>query len=658
MTAPDSDPFRPLPGYVDTESVDALGHAVAPEDDSSPQAAQGRQSLREALRIPLASLAVLGAIVLVVLAVRGDELRAEEPSSPTSAEQAAPIVPFSPDDPYTFKGLDIHPDRLYGQYFAGAFASLSPDTDATANHLADFRWRLDMYRKAYGVDDNFTIRVLDDRTGKTLEVMQLRSLKDRFSGSGQVSWDEVNRERRTATRTLRDKWEAYGIPTDNIVVRWGYADQTLEARERDARYITYEVNLARRLGLSVLATEIGTVETFNQDQLVSSAGARSRFQMMPDILRMFDVEQYSLPVASGGTVQVREERHPLLAMEPSLMLVRAYSNSVGHELPGISAYHTGPGNIFKMYREYLRAHPGMKRSEGKHVSDAYMWGVTDGFERVDRVSSFGSQSRVYVLKAYGSLRATEDQLVNPSETMHAERVRIRPGATARLSQVLTALEPHGRRLNWGPAQGATAYEKFRDLNPHIDLPAGSGATVPASGDLRLSASAGTVPVRFFLPQGATAVLRRVGLDVIGDVDVFDERTFLLEEGDRTQTDRDYDRLVADVGQFGFTRAAQARMDRIHDQLQSLAAQYPDSRYRQTQAKIARIHRSVWRTQAFRELVATTETLLSMDPRVNLGRIPVADASPTPPAAATPSRQRDSMQALPARPPRIEDTIAY
>ena len=68
--------------------------------------------------------------------------------------------------------------------------------------------------------------MLDDRTGKTLEVYQLRSLKDRFRGSGQVSWDEVNRERRTATRTLREKWEAYGVPRKNIVIRWGYADQT------------------------------------------------------------------------------------------------------------------------------------------------------------------------------------------------------------------------------------------------------------------------------------------------------------------------------------------------------------------------------------------------------------------------------------------------
>ncbi len=649
----DPSPFRPLDATDDPLPRDAEGAPVDEHDDLSAQGAAGRRAFREAVRIPLLSLAGLIAIGALVAAMYGDEIRAAAPaSSPESGAKAEAVVPFSPDDPYTFRGLDIHPDRLYGQYFAGAFAGLATDADASDSHLADFRWRLDMYRKAYGVDDNFTIRVIDERTGETLEVHQLRDVKDRFDGAGQVSWDTVNRERRTATRMLRDKWRDYGIPKDDIVIRWGYADQTLEARGRDSRYLTYEVNLARRLGLSVLATEIGTVETFNQDRLVSSAGARSRYQMMPDILRMFDVEQYALPVASGGTVQVREEQHPLLAMEPYMMLVRAYANSVGHELPGISAYHTGPGNIFKLYREYLRANPGTAR--GQHVSDAYMWGVTDGFERVDEVSSFGPQSRVYVLKAYGSLRATEDQLIDPSQTIHAERVRVRPGSTARLSQILTALEPHGQRLTWGPVEGETLYEKFRDLNPHIALPAAPGGGVPASGDLRLAASAGSTPVRFFLPAGATSVLRRVGLDVIGESEPFNERTFLLEDGERTETDVAYDRLVTDTGRFGFTRSAQARLDRIHDDLQRLASEAPDSRYRQTQAKVARIHRSIWRTSSFRELVATTETLLSVDPRVNLGRQPVADGSP----ASAPTRRRESIDRLPAKPPQVEDTINY
>ncbi|MEM0963723.1 MAG: hypothetical protein AAGK21_14445 [Bacteroidota bacterium] len=645
----DPPPFRPLP---DVEDASRLG----PEDDTSEQGKQGRQAFRESFRIPLAALAGLVTIGLLALALRGGELQAAGPSEPppSDAEAPAAVVPFSPEDPYTFAGLDIHPDHLYGQYFAGAFSGgESVSAGGNEDHLYDFRWRLEMYRNAYGVDDNFTIRVLDDRTGETLEIQQMRRERDVFDGRGQADWDAVNRQRRVVTGGLRRKWEAYGIPRDDIVIRWGYKDQTLEARERDAQTITYEVNLARRLGLSVLATEIGTVETFNQDKLISTAGARSRYQMMPDILQMFDVERYSLPVASGGTVEVAEEHHPLISVEPYMMLVRAYANAVGHELPGISAYHTGPGNIFKLYREYLRANPGLAR-QGKHVSDAYMWGVTDGFERVDEVSSFGPHSRAYVLKAYGSLRATENERIDPSQTLRAERVRLRPDATVRLSQILTALEPHERRLDWGPIAEGSAYNRFRELNPHIALPAASGDAVPAAGDLRLSATADGKPVRFFLPAGATAVLRRVGRDVIGESKRFDERTFLLDESERTQTDRDYERLVRDTGDFGFTSRNVRRLQRIHDELQALASRNPDSRYRQTQARVARIHRSIWRTSSFRSLLATTETLLSVDPRVNMGREPVASTTADSSAPRTPSQ----MEPLPPRPPTVEDGISY
>ena len=648
--SPTPDPrFQPLPDDADAPPVDAVGEPLDPADDTSPQGARGRRAFRDAVRTPVVALGAFAALGLGAFVATGGDLRAEAPASaPPAADGTDRVVPVDPGDPFTFSGLDIHPDRLFGQYFAGAFSgtALRADTDLSADHQADFRWRLEMYRKAYGVDDNFTVRVLDDRTGKTLEVAQLRGLRDRFRGTGQADWDGVNRERRTLTRELRKKWLDYGVPKDHIVIRWGYADQTREARERDAPFLAYEVNLARRLGLSLLPTEIGTVETFNQDQLISSAGAESRFQLMPDIMGMFGVEQYALPVASGGTVRVREQRHPLLAMEPSLMLVRAYANAVGHELPGVSAYHTGPGNIFKLYREYLKANPGQVR--GAHVSDAYMWGVTDGFQRVDEVSSFGPHSRAYVLKAYGSLRATEADLVEPGQSFRGELVRLRPGATARLSQVLAALAPHERRLTWGPVEGASMYEKVRAMNPHIDLPRGSGDGVPASGDLRLSASAGGEPVRFFLPVGSASVLRRVGLDVVGTVQTFDERTFLVDPAEVTSVDRAYVQLVRDAGDFGFTADTRRRMDRIHDQLQTLAERNPDSRYRQTQAKIARIHRSVWRTKNFRDLVATTETLMAADPRVNLGRAQ--------PAPTTPPLRRPTMEPIAPRPPQLAPLV--
>ena len=647
MPTPSDPRFRPLPDDADGAPVDAVGETLDEADDSSPQGARGRRAFREAVRAPLLALGAFAAIAFGVFVATGGDVGAASPvEAPPEEADATRVVPLDPDDPFTFSGLDIHPDRLFGQYFAGAFAGDAVRADLSESHLADFRWRLEMYRRAYGVDDNFTVRVLDDRTGKTLEVAQLRGLRDRFRGSGQADWDQVNRERRTLTTALRKKWQDYGVPKSNIVIRWGYADQTREARERDAPYLAYEVNLARRLGLSLLPTEIGTVETFNQDQLISSAGAESRFQLMPDIMGMFDVEQYTLPVARGGAVRVREQRHPLLAMEPSLMLVRAYANAVGHELPGVSAYHTGPGNIFKLYREYLKANPGQVR--GAHVSDAYMWGVTDGFERVDEVSSFGPHSRAYVLKAYGSLRATEGDIVEPDRSFRGELVRVRPGESVRLSQVLGALAPHERRLTWGAAGGGSFYERFRAMNPHIDLPAATDADVPARGDLRLTAASDGDPVRFFLPLGSTSVLRRVGLDVVGDVQRFDGTTFLVDPAEVTSVDRAYARLVRDAGDFGFTTSVRQRMDRIHDQLQALAAQNPDSRYRQTQAKVARIHRSVWRTKNFRDLVATTETLLASDPRVNLGR---AQPEPT-----TPPLRRPAMEPIAPRPPQVAPLV--
>ena len=118
----------------------------------------------------------------------------------------------------------------------------------------------------------------------------------------------------------------------------------------------------------------------------------------------------------------------------------------------------------------------------------------------------------------------------------------------------------------------------------------------------------------------------------------------------TGEDRDYQRLVQEAGNFGFTRSAQVRLDRIHDRLQALAAQNPDSRYRQTQAKVARIHRSIWRTSSFRDLVATTETLLSVDPRVNIGRMPVTDATPDSAVPGNPPRRPQPMERLAPIPP--------
>jgi hypothetical protein len=224
------------------------------------------------------------------------------------------------------------------------------------------------------------------------------------------------------------------------------------------------------------------------------------------------------------------------------------------------------------------------------------------------------------MKAYGALRATEDKVIDPGGTFRADLVRIAPGRSITLSRLLTALSLSAR-LDWQAPQGApdgeddpTIYERFRRMNPHFALPPSRDDGVPANGDLRLSASAGSTPVRFFLPTGAADVLRRVGLDVIGDVFPFDEDTYLVEPDEITSVDRAYEALVEDVGRFGFSMGNKARLDRIVSQLQALAQQQPGSRYRQTQAKIARIHQNVWGTRSFRDLSGTVETLLTIIPQ--------------------------------------------
>ncbi|HLA63346.1 MAG TPA: hypothetical protein VK610_02890, partial [Rhodothermales bacterium] len=454
-------PFDP---FVPPTDGPAPSEALLPdfeeEDDETPAEAYAharpgvlrRGVLRRIAASPVIRVpaAVLGGSVFIatlyVLTTRPQLAQPAPESSVQTDAETMPVVPFAPDEPYTFRGLDIHPDRMFGAYFGGAFVE-SANADSSAGDR-DFAYRLAMYRRSYGVDDNFTISIFDERTGERLETSTLSALQSEYEATGRMNWDAVDAARRGETSRLRAKWEAAGIPRDAVTVRWGRANQTHEARTRDLPYLSYEIQLARRLGLSLLSTEIGTVETFNQDWLVSSAGARSRYQMMPDIMEMFGVENYRVPVVSGGTVQVREELHPLLSMEPSMMLLRGYANAVGHELPGISAYHTGPGNLFILYQTYIRAHAANPPTNG-HVSDAYMWGITDGFMAVDEQSSFGPESRAYVMKAYGSLRATENEMVDPADTFRGERVRMRREAATTLSRLLQTLAA-APRLDWGP----------------------------------------------------------------------------------------------------------------------------------------------------------------------------------------------------------------
>ena len=576
-----------------------------------------------ARRIEWLALIIVVAFGLFVFVATRSDLVAQV-ATPPPADEAAEAdsaaveeeAPLIPRGPFKLTALDVHPDRVYAPYLSGAFIQ-AEDSTATENvTLDDFRAQLDIYQKRQGVDDNFTIRVLDNRTAKTLEVFTLRAQRDRYEETGEANWDQIDRLRRDATNTLVRKWVARGIPKPAVAIRWGRADQVAEARNREVHTIEYEIRYARQLGLSLLATEIGTVETFNQDWMVSPVGARSRYQMMPDILDLFDVHTYTLP-AQSGTVQVREEISPLLAMQSAFLLLRGYSNAVGHEIPGISSYHTGPGNIFHLYQTFLRANAGRPDIADKNVIDAYMWGVTDGFERVRKQSSFGPHSRAYVLQAYGSLRAQEDSEIDPAGTILAELVSLKAGQTVTLEALLNALQPHDARLDWGfGGNDANLYNRFRLINPHMNLPAPTGdgpVSVPAGGNVTFSRTSGGKLVRFFLPYGSSEVLDRIGTTVLDDDALFrfDETAFAdpARSGEQTPYDRAYTELVEDIGHFGFNGTNQRKLQALYTKMQQLAEENP-TQYRRAQAKIITIHRRTWMTQAFRDLSGAVANVLA------------------------------------------------
>lgn len=537
--------------------------------------------------------------VLAKLAAR----RAPEPvveTSTTVTSTAKVSTSFS------FKDLDLHPDLLFQPYTAGPL--LSSSTTTNVGLIASFRNLLSLYEQRQAVDDNFTIRVVDNRTGELLELFVLEEERARYNPDSTMNWDRIDALRRVETRRLVEKYAKQGIPKADITVKWGRKNQVLEARRNEEAFIEYEVRLARYLGLSLLATEIGTVETFNQDRLVSTVGARSRYQMMPYLLRQRGIHHYQLNTAAGKKISVFEEWHPLLTMEPAMLTLRGYANAVGHEIPGISAYHTGPGNIYAVYRQFLSKGPASVKP-GSNVVDAYVWAVTEGFDTVSKGTSFKQYSRGYVATAYGSLRATHDLPIDTSLSMKAERVQVRQGAAIYLSRLLNALGKHRDRLVLPAKSGdATLYEIFREMNPHMVLPEGLGdAGVPTTGDVRLVAEVDGMPVRIFLPLGASSALEAEGLDVLDPSATFrfDHDTFRTpNRSERTFWDDEYDRLVQDIKNFGFTSENRLKLIQLKARFEELAEANP-THFRLTQRDIIRTHTDVWRTGVWEKLASAT-----------------------------------------------------
>jgi len=504
-----------------------------------------------------------------------------------------------PADP-VLSNLPAHPTNRLSPYLAPG----SPETGvANPSVLRKFHTLLRQFAQRQSEDDNFTVRVIDRRSEEILEVHTLANLRGKYQDGGWVpDWRDIDDRRREVTRVLVDKYEDKGIPLEDIMVRWGRSNQVQAAQERNKPYHAYEIQLARYLGLSLLPTQMGTVETFNQDSLVSPAGAKSRYQMMPWILRRSGVNEYTLSTEANSGVHVEEALHPLLTMEPAFLLLRGYVNAVGHEIPGMSAYHTGPGNIYKLYRRYFTQ--SKYYTPTSTVADAYIWAVTDGFDTIREETSFGPFSRGYIPSAYGALEARNQEPVDLSQTLHVARVQLRPGKAIALERLLTVLDSTGQTFDWGPAAShRTSYARFRALNHHIDLPPSPDASIPADGNVRLVSSVGGKSVRFFLPLGAPDALRAAGLDVLHPnlTFRFDGSTYAgPTAAETTVWDERYDDLVDDIAHFGFTPSNRKRLLTLHDKFVELAEERP-TRYRQRQLKVIRTHRRIWLSNPWEEL---------------------------------------------------------
>ena len=511
-------------------------------------------------------------------------------SMPVAAQNGA-ARPYSTSGEM-MEGLSLDPAQMHAPLIPTpevlADTSLHPDV------FRDFYSLLNLHSTRYGEDDNFTLRIVHRPSGEVLERYVLEAEKSTFLKSGSADWDAVDRKRRRVMKRLLNGYERKGYRRRDLSVTWGRLNQVFEARKRDEPYLAYELRLAQMHGLSALSTELATVETFNKDWLVSRAGARGRYQFMPDLLRRFGIRRFSMKTTSGRRVRVYEERHPLLTMEHAFEIMRAYANAVGHEIPGLSAYNTGVGNIFTLTRLYLmRKRPNPDEST---VFDAYSWAVTDGFREVSRRTTFKRQSRAYLPSVHAAYRAMEHIPVDFNRTMMAELVTIKSGQRMNLKDLLDQLEKYD--LDWTPWNETTTYEAFRGFNQHLTLPApGANGAMPRNGNLVLVNPSRRIAVRFFLPLGATKALAgdEVGLFDVDVMRTFNEYTFQdpNQTGEKSLLDWEYEALVKNIGQFGFTMENRDRLEKLTEQLAKLAEEKPTP-YRKSQALISSIHNRLWR----------------------------------------------------------------
>lgn len=573
-------------------------------------------------------------VVIVCSAALATPTNIEIPSP--AAAIATPVSP-SFDDTFTLSELDSHPLRRYAKYLQDDIALKTPD-ESSASITRKFLDIVQLYRLRQSVDDNFTLRVNLTTDGSLLEVFELDSLREATLAKSNPDWGVVDKVRQRKTREIVDRYEEQGFERRDIAVRWGRKNQVLAAREHEQHLIEYEIALAEYYGLSLLSTELGTVETFNNDRLVSRVGARGRYQIMPAMLRQYGVNRYDLRSRSKKRIRVYEERHPLLTMDVSMLILKAYTNAVGHEIPGVSAYHTGPFNILHIFETYLTEELD-RFNEYSTVALAYMWGLTDGYPKIRSTSSFRSYSRGYVPSGLGSLQATEDLPIDTTRTLLAEEVQLKQGKSIYLSTLVKSLEKVESQLIWRLGESESLYERFRLYNPHISLGRSSDGSVPKTYDVKIVSSSKAGRVRFFLPRGASHLLSENGINVF-DLDrtrAFDHDTYSpVSEDAKTEWDYAYEALISDLEFFTFSQEKVDKLNEINQEFRRLAKENP-THYRQSQYALTSIHRQVWNSLQFERFLQLVEAARGklqhppLPPIRALERLPYAGVDPWPEA---------------------------
>jgi hypothetical protein len=618
-------------------------HEHTPERDEVADTEQEARSLHEMKRVwAVLATALVLAFVMINSSTGGASGLVQRLTgggdTTVTGEKLSPTPP-NQDGPPTLTDFDHHPDYLYESYLTGPVIGEGSENGSgskgngsqKANLNQEFRELLQIYQWRMAEDDNFTIRVIDDRTNEVLEVFELEEKREQHEENGNVDISPggaIDQKRRTITNRLVDKYVNKGIPQEAIMVKWGRGNQVRQAQELNNSYIEYAVRLSKYLDMSLLVTQIGLVETFNHDRWKSSVGARSRYQMMPSFLVQLKINRYNLKTKNGGSIKVREEWNPLMTMEPAFKIAAGYRGAVGHEIPGISAYHTGPGNIYKVYRYFLKQNP-QRVGENTDVMDAYMWATTTGYQYMSAHSSFGPFSRGYVTSAYGALKALDSVPIDTSKTLLATRVRMKKGASASLREILNALKGKSypklpeklvstERASSGsdppptvinkPDDALSLYQKFQKLNPQIVLPAAadSASGVPEGGNVVLTRTAQGDQVHFFLPLGGAKKLQEAGLDVLDESETFrfDHSTYANPKGTEADAYQEYQDLIDRIFHYGFTRENKQDLNRLARETSRLAEENPTP-WRKDMAEVVQSHRKIWAYGVWNDLRQAT-----------------------------------------------------